>query len=135
MAKKYHFYDGFCILACVCVVYNFFPPTPFPPRKEDTNKKPTTQYSLQVPAKKDPKEKETQSKKMRNYVWVVVWNILSFHPYSGKWSQFGWYFSDGLKPPPSFTKKHDMSEGLQRSNSTGSLKRNSLPTRRGCDGR
>lgn len=59
----------------VCV-YNFFPPTPFPPRKEDANKKPTTQYSLQLPAKKDPKETETQSKKKRNYVGTM----------------FGWWF-------------------------------------------
>ena len=63
MAKKYHCYDVFCILACVYEVYNFFPPTPFPPRKEDTNKKPATQYSLQLPAKKDHKEKEITIKK------------------------------------------------------------------------
>ena len=31
--------------------------------------------------------------------WVVVSNILYFHPYLGKDFQFDAYFSDGLKPP------------------------------------
>ena len=33
--------------------------------------------------------------------WVVVSKIFYFHPYVGKWSNFDWYFSDGLKPPTS----------------------------------
>ena len=32
-------------------------------------------------------------------------NIVYFHPYFGKWSNFDWYFSDGLKPPTSFRRK------------------------------
>ena len=35
--------------------------------------------------------------------WVVVSNMVYFHPYLGKWYemiQSDEYFSDGLKPPP-----------------------------------